>query len=79
MVAKSISHVDTVVEAMICRYLRGNEQKPGSLRWCRILSIHSRSSSREVRLGPPVVPFYPFLGEGSLLLKWTTAKRVALF
>ena len=39
MAAKSISHSETM-EA-ICWYLQGNHQKPGFLRWCRILSIHS--------------------------------------
>ena len=34
-------------EAMVGRHLQGNQTIPGLLRWCRILSIHSRTLTKQ--------------------------------
>ena len=33
-------HFEAMVEGIVHRYLQGNHQKPGFLRWCRVWSIH---------------------------------------
>ena len=39
-------------ETIVCWYLQGNHQKPGFLRWCRILSIHSITMVRNTQRCP---------------------------